>query len=227
MLKIIWDSDLNFCDVCCGSGICLRFHFIYVVLLSFVLFYFCSWMFCPSIMSFFADMFLHELCGNLFDSSDSLAHCVSSDLKMSRGIAVQFKKHFPEFKNLDMKQGIGGVIVLRAGSRFVFNLVTKMKFYEKPQYLGVQLCLENLRLKLILLGVPRLSIPHLACGLDGLSWVKVMSMIKNVLGTISNLCVTVYSISSPWVRYNPIFDWTTSSFIFQNEGQHKVSWSYI
>eukprot|EP00757_Euglenozoa_sp_SAG-D1_P024378 gene24378-10401_t len=32
--------------------------------------------------------------GNLFDSKESLVHCVSLDLRMSKGIAVEFKKRF-------------------------------------------------------------------------------------------------------------------------------------
>lgn len=34
---------------------------------------------------------LVEINGNLFDSSDSLCHCVSTDLKMGKGIAIEFK----------------------------------------------------------------------------------------------------------------------------------------
>ena len=33
--------------------------------------------------------------GNLFESKDSLAHCISSDFKMSAGIARSFKRKFP------------------------------------------------------------------------------------------------------------------------------------
>ena len=33
--------------------------------------------------------------GNLFDSKDSLAHCISSEFKMSAGIARRFKRKFP------------------------------------------------------------------------------------------------------------------------------------
>ena len=83
-------------------------------------------------------MFSKELNGDLFNSTDSLAHCVSSDMKMSRGIAVQFVKHFPGLGQLTSIQGIGGVIVLQSGSRYIFNLVTKLKFYHKPKYCGLR-----------------------------------------------------------------------------------------
>ena len=33
--------------------------------------------------------------GNLFESKDSLAHCISSDFEMSAGIARFFKRKFP------------------------------------------------------------------------------------------------------------------------------------
>jgi len=35
-----------------------------------------------------------EVRGNLFNSSDSLVHCVSRDLHMGKGIATEFKKQF-------------------------------------------------------------------------------------------------------------------------------------
>jgi hypothetical protein len=37
-----------------------------------------------------------EIVGDIFDTplDTALAHCVSSDLKMSRGIALQFRRRF-------------------------------------------------------------------------------------------------------------------------------------
>lgn len=46
--------------------------------------------------------------GDLFSSEDSLAHCVSEDFNMSKGIAVIFKKwfgHVEDLKNTRTKTG--------------------------------------------------------------------------------------------------------------------------
>ena len=36
-----------------------------------------------------------EVVGNLFDSEDSLGHCVSADFKMSAGIARKIRRNYP------------------------------------------------------------------------------------------------------------------------------------
>ena len=36
-----------------------------------------------------------EIIGNVFDSKDSIAHCVSGDFKINTGIARHFKRKFP------------------------------------------------------------------------------------------------------------------------------------
>ena len=49
----------------------------------------------------------HEKVGDIFSSSDSLAHCVSSDFKMSAGIARTFRRkyptNYPKFDTLHQK----------------------------------------------------------------------------------------------------------------------------
>lgn len=51
--------------------------------------------------------------GDLFKSKDCLAHCVSKDLRMSRGIAVEFKRRFGGMLDLaSQKKQIGEVACL-------------------------------------------------------------------------------------------------------------------
>ena len=72
--------------------------------------------------------------GNLFDSKDSLAHCISSDFKMSAGIARIFKRkfsyNFPENTN-------SLLFVQTLGDGFVYHLVTKKRFFFKDQPMTV------------------------------------------------------------------------------------------
>ena len=69
--------------------------------------------------------------GNLFESKDSLAHCTSSDFKMSAGIARSFKRkfpyNFPKSKNFPP-------FVQQLDERFIYHLVTKERFFQKPTY---------------------------------------------------------------------------------------------
>ena len=43
-----------------------------------------------------------EVFGNVFDSEDSFAHCVSADFKMSAGMARHFKRKFPTKYHFDL-----------------------------------------------------------------------------------------------------------------------------
>ena len=76
--------------------------------------------------------------GDLFTKPDpdvSLAHCVSRDLKMGAGIAKIFRAKFGRIQELEnAKADIGEIAVLKVGPKFIYNLVTKAKYYGKPTY---------------------------------------------------------------------------------------------
>ena len=56
----------------------------------------------------------------------ALAHCVSADLKMSQGIARDFKDKFGNLETLHTQgPSVGGLVFLFTGNRFVYYLVTK------------------------------------------------------------------------------------------------------
>lgn len=68
----------------------------------------------------------HTIVGDLFSSTDSLAHCVSEDFAMSKGVAVGFRDSFGGVDDL-LSQNVqaGGLGVLSRDDRWVFYLVTK------------------------------------------------------------------------------------------------------
>ncbi|KAJ8964160.1 hypothetical protein NQ314_005087 [Rhamnusium bicolor] len=108
----------------------------------------------------------------------SLAHCVSADMHMSKGIARSFKKKFQSQDFLlSQQQGPGGVAFLSDSSRYIYYLVTKKHFSDKPTYDGLYLSLLHLKTVVLTHGVTKLTIPALGCGLDGLEWPRVRSII--------------------------------------------------
>ena len=64
--------------------------------------------------------------GNLFESKDSIAHCISSDFKISAGIAQNFKRkspyNFPESTN-------SALFVQKLDDHFIYALVTRKRFF--------------------------------------------------------------------------------------------------
>jgi O-acetyl-ADP-ribose deacetylase (regulator of RNase III) len=127
-----------------------------------------------------------EIRGDLFESSGdevSLAHCVSEDLRMGAGIAVQFKKRFNQLDKLvAQKPTIGKCVYLNDinNRRFIFYMITKEKYFHKPTYGSLKECLLNLKDLCLELNVNKLSMPRIGCGLDALNWTYVSNLIHEI-----------------------------------------------
>ncbi|XP_059159008.1 ADP-ribose glycohydrolase OARD1-like [Physella acuta] len=139
-------------------------------------------------------MKLTEIEGDLFSCEEtfSLVQCVSKDLQMGKGIAVEFKQRFgcvDEAKA--QKADIGEVIDLKHGRRHLFYLVTKTKYNEKPTIVQMKQCLLNLRDRCLELGVNELAMPAIGCGLDELKWNDVKEKINFAFGK-TDITIQVY-----------------------------------
>ncbi|KAJ8946991.1 hypothetical protein NQ318_019072 [Aromia moschata] len=112
-----------------------------------------------------------------------LAHCVAADLRMSRGIALTFKKAFRQLEELRRQRPeVGRVLQITAAEqekeRSVFYLVTKQLSHHKPTYQTVWDTLVELRDVLLSQSISSLAIPKIASGLDGLDWRVIRSMLE-------------------------------------------------
>ena len=136
--------------------------------------------------------FIKEIKGNLFDSQDSLCHCVSQDLRMSKGIAREFSSRFRRHKELqNCRAKVGEIAVIKIGSIFVYNLVTKFRFFNKPSYRTLKMSLISMRKHALTNNVHVISMPKIGCGLDGLKWQIVKCIISNVFIN-SGIRINVY-----------------------------------
>ncbi|KAL4233673.1 ADP-ribose glycohydrolase oard1 [Mactra antiquata] len=134
--------------------------------------------------------------GDLFscDESESLAHCVSKDMCMGKGIAKLFKAKFngvTELKKQD--KGVGDVAVIKKGGRYIYYLVTKVKYNHKPTYDTLKSSLKAMKDHGMKNNVTGISMPRIGCGLDRLQWPKVEEMLKGVFKD-TDIVITVYSI---------------------------------
>jgi O-acetyl-ADP-ribose deacetylase (regulator of RNase III) len=137
---------------------------------------------------------LNEIKGNLFNSSSSLAHCVSRDFAMSAGIAVTFSNLFGGKEELrNQNANIGEVAWLYRDGRYIYYLVTKENYWSKPTYESLRSSIRNLFNLCKIHGVTSLSIPKLGCGLDRLQWDKVTQiLIEEWPHDINNFSLNVY-----------------------------------
>ena len=60
----------------------------------------------------------------------------------------------------------------------VFNLITKARSYGKPTYGSMEACIGMMKDKALDVGVERIAMPMIGCGLDRLSWPKVRKMVR-------------------------------------------------
>lgn len=115
-----------------------------------------------------------------------LAHCISADLGMGAGIAVQFnhrynmKQKLSVFGNAIMSywnNGQHGFCVLKDNT---FNLITKKHYWEKPTYETLTAALEKMKVIALKEDIKTIAMPLIGCGIDKLSWDRVSEILKDV-----------------------------------------------
>lgn len=136
-----------------------------------------------------------EKVGNLFECSPniSLAHCVSADMCMGKGIALIFKKRFGRVDKLKAQRvPVGGCAQLKLEHRCIFYLVTKERYFQKPTYEQLECSLQDMREKMKVNNVQDLAMPRIGSGLDRLNWTKVKEIIETVFK--DDVKITIYSL---------------------------------
>lgn len=125
----------------------------------------------------------------------SYVHSVSADFEMGSGIALRFKQNFDRQDELRaQKKQVGDVAVLTwpvagaSGPFTIFYLVTKEGYYHKPTLANMESSLYALKWECERLGITRVAMPKIGCGLDRLKWVNVQQKIRSIL---TNMDVTV------------------------------------
>lgn len=125
--------------------------------------------------------------GDLFEvgADWSMCHCISKDLSLSAGIAVDFKKEFGGIDVLKSQQlEVGGVGVLKKKERYVYHLVTKNKHGGKPSMQSLEASLCAMKAHISKEGVRKLAMPKMGCGLDRLQWSNVEDVVLRVFDDV-------------------------------------------
>jgi O-acetyl-ADP-ribose deacetylase (regulator of RNase III) len=137
---------------------------------------------------------MEEIKGDLFSCCNdySLAHCVSEDLVMGKGIAVEFKKRFGHVPELKAQQAmVGSGCVLHHNERgYIYYLVTKKYYNGKPTMETLKASCEWMKQHALEHGVYKIAMPRIGCGLDKMQWSLVKEMLLEIFsGTDIKLIV--------------------------------------
>lgn len=136
--------------------------------------------------------------GDLFTYTGNLAHCVSQDLAMGKGIAVTFKK---KFGNVDLLKSqdkrVGEVAAIRWSTQYIFYLITKLKYSHIPSYKDLCKSLIAMRNICVANNLSELAMPMIGCGLDELEWPRVETMINEVFVDV-RISIYIYVQPENW-----------------------------
>jgi len=141
--------------------------------------------------------------GNILDAKvEALVNTVNTAGVMGKGLALQFKKAFPEnwrAYEAACKRGeleVGKMFVFEAGGivlpRYIINFPTKRHWRGPSKLEYVELGLRDLVQVLRDRKIRSVAVPPLGAGLGGLDWADVRPLIEVALSDLSNVDVLVY-----------------------------------
>lgn len=134
----------------------------------------------------------------------STVNCVGF---MGRGIALQFKKAWPEnFKAYAAachRQEVqpGRMFVFETGRltnpRFIINFPTKRHWRGRSRIEDIDAGLESLKVEILQRGIRSIAIPPLGAGLGGLDWSEVRTHIERALADLDETRVILFEPHGP------------------------------
>ena len=154
--------------------------------------------------------------GNIFeDDAQALVNTVNCVGVMGRGIALQFKRAFPEnfdhYKRAcDLKLVSPGTMFITKrealeGPTFLINFPTKRHWRGLSRIEDIEAGLDDLAKQIQDLGIDSIAIPPLGSGLGGLPWPEVRDLIAASLDHL-NADIRVYEPSHTANSIKPVRD---------------------
>ncbi len=141
--------------------------------------------------------------GDIFAAqAEALVNTVNCVGAMGRGIALQFKRAFPDnfkayvarCKRNEMHPG--QVFVFKTGKEtlpyYIINFPTKRHWRGKSRMEDIDSGLESLALEIRSRAIRSIAIPPLGSGLGGLHWPKVRTRMEAVLSALESVKITIF-----------------------------------
>ncbi len=138
----------------------------------------------------------------LRDDAEALVNTVNCVGVMGRGIALQFKRAFPQnfkaYAAACREEAVqpGRMFVFETQQlsppRYIINFPTKRHWRGKSRMSDIEAGLEALVDTLREKGIRSVALPPLGSGLGGLEWTEVRARIEAALRPLSDVRVTVY-----------------------------------
>ncbi len=146
---------------------------------------------------------IQEAHGNLLTAdADALVNTVNTVGVMGKGIALQFKRAYPENFSAYEKAcrtgrvRLGRVFVYPTGQLarpyYILNFPTKGHWRAKSRLEDIESGLQDLRRIISDLEIKSIAVPPLGCGNGGLPWPSVRGLIRDALEDLPGVTVLLY-----------------------------------
>lgn len=139
--------------------------------------------------------------GNMLTADvDALVNTVNTQGVMGKGLALQFKKAFPEnfaayeraSKAGEVQIGKMHVVERLASPRFIINFPTKKHWRQPSKLEYVRDGLRDLVVEVRRLQIGAIAIPPLGCGNGGLDWARVRPLIVAAFDELPTVRVVLF-----------------------------------
>lgn len=150
--------------------------------------------------------------GNILDSrAEALVNTVNTVGVMGKGIALQFKKAYPNNYKAYEKAcqngeiGIGKMFVTQdrnvsSGEKLIINFPTKTDWRKPSEYKYIEDGLDDLLKVIATNQIKSIAVPPLGAGNGGLKWEKVKNYIEEKLGHL-NVEIFVYEPTAQIIEH--------------------------
>jgi O-acetyl-ADP-ribose deacetylase (regulator of RNase III) len=138
----------------------------------------------------------------LSEDAEALVNTVNCVGVMGRGIALQFKKQFPDnfkvYEKACKREEVipGKMLVFKTGNlmnpQFIINFPTKRHWRGASRLEDIESGLNGLASVIRDYGITSIAIPPLGCGLGGLDWDVVRLKIEHALAEFSSVDIVVF-----------------------------------
>lgn len=149
----------------------------------------------------------------LTEPAEALVNAVNCVGVMGRGIALQFKRAFPEnfqayelrCRRGEMRPGKMFVFELRrtTGPRYIINFPTKRHWRGHSRMADIEAGLRALEEEVRSREIRSIALPPLGSGLGGLSWPEVRARIRTTLENLPEVQIAVFEPDGERTRQPP------------------------
>jgi O-acetyl-ADP-ribose deacetylase (regulator of RNase III) len=146
---------------------------------------------------------IEAMSGDLLHAdAEALVNAVNCVGVMGRGIALQFRKAYPENYYAYRKACTAGEVLpgrmftfptgLAVNPKYIINFPTKRHWKDASRIEDVYAGLRTLTSELDRLGIKSIAVPPLGCGNGGLDWADVEPLIRRAFSKMADLHVQLF-----------------------------------